>query len=76
MLERMRQSLGISEQRAAELEASLHKPQLTEDEQEYVDMYQEYAEEGAISEKIRNRLDRFASALGISPERVKQLESL
>ena len=76
MLDRMRQSLGISEQRAAELEASLQKPQLTEDEQEYLDMYHEYAEEGAITEKIRNRLDRFASALGISPERVKQLETL
>ena len=75
MLDRMRQSLGISEQRAAELEASLQKPQLTEDEQEYLDMYREYAEEGEITEKIRNRLDRFASALGISPERVKQLET-
>lgn len=76
MLDRMRQSLGISEQRAAELEASLQKPQLTEDEQEYLDMYREYAEEGAITEKIRNRLDRFASALGISPERAKELETL
>ena len=76
MLDRMRQSLGISEQRAAELEVSLKKPQLTEDEREYLDMYREYAEEGAITEKIRNRLDRFASALGISPERVKQLETL
>jgi len=76
MLDRMRQSLGISEQRAAELEASLQKLQLTEDEQEYLDMYREYAEEGAITEKIRNRLVRFASALGISPERVKELETM
>ena len=76
MLDRLRQSFGISEQRAAELEASLQKPQLTEDDREYLDMYREYAEEGAITEKIRNRLDRFASALGISPERVKQLETL
>ena len=76
MLDRLHQSFGISEQRAAELEASLQKPQLTEDDREYLDMYREYAEEGAITEKIRNRLDRFASALGISPERVKQLETL
>ena len=71
MLDRIRQALGISEQCAAELEASLKKPQLTEDEQEYLDMYREYTEEGSITEKIRNRLDRFASALGISPEREK-----
>jgi len=76
MLDRMRQSLGISEQRAAELEASLQKPQLTEDEQEYLDMYREYADEGEITDKVRKRLDRFASALGISPERMKELESI
>ena len=40
MLDRIRQNLGISEERAKELEASL-KPQLTEDEQEYLDMYRE-----------------------------------
>ena len=76
MLERIRQSLGISEQRAAELEASLKIPKLTEDEQEYLDMYREYVEEGEITEKERKRLDRFASALGISPERMKELETM
>ena len=76
MLDRMRQSLGISEQRAAELETSLQKPQLTEDEQEYLEMYREYADEGEITDKVRKRLDRFASALGISPERMKELESM
>ena len=76
MLERIRQSLGISEQRAAELEASLKIPKLTEDEQEYLDMYREYAEEGEITEKERKRLDRFASALDISPERMKELETM
>ena len=60
-------SLGISEERAAELEASL-SPQLTEDEQEYLEMYHEYAEKGEISEKERRRLDKFAAALGISEE--------
>ena len=76
MLDRVRKSLGISEQRAAELETSLKTPQLTEDEQEYLDMYREYADEGEITEKARRRLDRFASALGISPERMKELESI
>jgi len=73
MLNRIRQSLGISEERAAELEASL-TPQLTEDEQEYVEMYREYAEKGEITEKERRRLDKFAAALGISEERMKEIE--
>lgn len=73
MLDRIRQSLRISEERAAELEASL-KPQLTENEQEYVEMYQEYAEKGEITEKERRRLDKFAAALGISEKRIKEIE--
>ncbi len=76
MLDRIRQNLGISEERAKELEASLAQPQLTEDEQEYIDMYREYAEKGKITEKERRRLDKFASALGISDERMKEIEKL
>ena len=73
MLDRIRQNLGISEERAKELEASL-TPQLTEDEQEYLEMYREYASEGEITEKQRNRLNKFAAALGISEERIEELE--
>lgn len=73
MLDRIRQSLGISEERAVELEASL-TPQLTEDEQEYLDMYREYAEKGDITEKERHRLAKFAQALGIESERIKVIE--
>ena len=76
MLDRIRQKLGISEERAQELEASLAKPQLTEDEQEYLDMYHEYAEKGELTEKERRRLDKFAAAMGITPERVKEIEKM
>lgn len=76
MLNRIRQTLGISEERAAELEASLAKPQLTEDEQEYLDMYREYAEKGEITEKERRRLDKFAQALGIKSDRIKEIEKV
>ena len=76
MLERIRQSLGISEERAQELEASLAKPQLTEDEQEYLDMYHEYSEKGEVTEKERRRLDKFAAAMGITAERVKEIEKV
>lgn len=72
MLDRIRQRLGISEERAAELEASL-KPQLTEDEQEFLEMYREYAEKGEITEKERRRLDKFADALGISEQRINEI---
>lgn len=74
MLDRMRVSLGISEKRAEELMASIHKPQLTEDEREYVEMYREYIEKGEITEKERNRLNKYATALGISSDRTKELE--
>ena len=74
MLDRIRQSLGISEERAQELEASLAKPQLTEDEQEYLDMYRDYAEKGSVTEKERRRLDKFAAAMGIQEKRMRELE--
>ena len=76
MLDRIRQSLGLSEERAKELEASLSKPQLTEDEQEYLDMFHEYAEKGEVTEKERRRLDKFAAAMGITAERVKEIEKV
>lgn len=75
MLDRIREKLGISEERALELEESL-KPKLTEDEQEYLEMYREYAEKGVISEKERRRLDKFAVGLGISTERKSDLEKM
>ena len=75
MLDRIRQSLGISEERAKELESSL-APQLTEDEQEYLDMYNDYASKGEITDKERRRLDKFAVALGIEEGRIKEIEQL
>ena len=72
MLDRIREKLGISEERALELEESLN-PQLTEDEQEYLEMYREYAEKGGISEKERRRLEKFAKALGIGEERINEI---
>ena len=76
MLDRIRESLGISEDRAREIEGMILKPQLTEDEQGYVNMYREYAAKGEITEKVRHKLDKFASILGISPKRAKELEKL
>lgn len=76
MLDRIRESLGISEERAEELEKLALNPRLTKDEQEYVDMYRDYAENGNITDKDRRKRDKFASALGISDKRAKELEKL
>lgn len=76
MLERIRISLGISEERAKEIESLLFGNPITEDEREYVEMYKEYLEDGEISEKERRRLNKFAMALGISQDRINELEKL
>ena len=52
----------------------IQAPQMTEDEQEYLDMYREYAEKGEVTDKERNRLCKYASALGITADRAAELE--
>lgn len=74
MLDRMRIARGISEARAKELQLMLNTEQLSEDEQEYKDMYDEYMAKGSLTDKERHRLDRFAAALGISDERRLSIE--
>ena len=69
-----RSMLGISEQRASELEKSL-ATQLTEGEQFYLKKYRKYAETGEITEMQRHFLDDIANTYGLSSERVKQLEA-
>lgn len=74
LLNKLRIKLGISEERAAELEASLQKPQLTEEEQEYLEAYQDAMEDGVISEKERRLLDKLMKINKISEERAKEIE--
>ena len=73
-LNKKRDKLGISEQRASELEVSL-ATQLTEDEQFYLKKYREYAKTGEITEMQRHLLNDIADTYGLSPERVKHLEA-
>ena len=76
LLDRLRNKLNISEERAKELEESLKAPQLTEDEQEYLEEYKLCMEEdGEISSKERRLLDRLRDKLGINVERAKELEN-
>lgn len=76
LLNKLRDKLGISEERANELEASLSKPQLSEEEREYLEAYQDALEDGVISEKERRLLDKLMKINDISAERAKELEKL
>lgn len=76
MLERVRKALGISAERAAELEAALQQPQLTDDEQEYLEAYREYLVDGEIDAKARKRLEIFRKGIGISEERAVEIENM
>lgn len=76
LLNRLREKLGISEERATELEVSLVHSNLTEEEQEYLEEYKACMEEdGEITPKARRMLDRFRNRLGISEERALELEN-
>ena len=77
ILERFRERKGISEERAIELERILlSSGNLSEEEKEYVSEFQEILNDGEITEKERRILSRMASRLGISDERVRELEKL
>lgn len=77
LLEKLRVKLGISDDRAAEIEASLSDPQLTEAEQEYVDGYNEcLRESGVITSGERRLLNKLRITLGISESRAEELEKI
>lgn len=75
-LERNRIRLGISEARAAQLEATVSAPQLTGEEKEYLEEVRAMLEDGEIGPRERKALERQRIRLGISEERAKQIESL
>lgn len=75
ILERLRKRYNITPERAKELEAqAIAGQELTPEEQEYLSEYKNSLQDGAISERERRLLNRLAMALGISEERVKELE--
>lgn len=76
LINKMREQLGISEARAAELEASVTTPQLTDDEKEYLEAYREASANGEISDAERRDLDNLRNMLGISKKRAKEIEKI
>ena len=75
-LERARVRLGISEVRAAEIEASVSTPKLTNEEKEYLDEVKAVLEDGEIGPRERKSLERTRNRLGISEERAKEIEKI
>lgn len=61
-------------QKNNEPDNSSQRKTLIANEEEYLDMYREYAESGEITEKMRRRLDKFAAALGFSSNRQQEIE--
>lgn len=77
LLDRLRKSLGISEDRAAELEAMCNPKALTAEEQEYADEVKACLEDdGVITVKERRLLDRLAKSLNISLDRAAEIEKI
>jgi hypothetical protein len=75
MLDRMINVLGISPERAQQLEMLVSSENgLTKEEKEYLEKYKVFIENGEVSERERQMLIRFASLLSISEERALELE--
>lgn len=75
-LERKRIKLGISEEQAAKIEASMSLSALSEDEQEYYDAVKEELMDGVIPDSSRRLLERFRTRMGISAERAREIEMM
>ena len=72
LLDSLRKSLGITEARAKELEASLND--MSDEEKEYQEELKACLENGTISDRERRLLNRLRKSLGISEERAKAIE--
>lgn len=76
LLDRLRDKLGISEERARELENNLY-PQLSDEEQEYLKEFKEcFEDEKQISSGERRLLNKIREKLKISDSRVAEIERL
>jgi len=77
-LERKRQKLGLSEERAQEIEdmvkASLVS--FTDEEKEYMEALDDVIEDGVVPDNVRRLLERERKSLGLSEERAHELEKL
>lgn len=76
MLERKRTKLGISEERAQQIEAMFAKQDYTDEEQEYIDTVRDIIVDGAIPDAARRLLSRERKSLNLTDERAEELEQI
>ena len=76
ILDRLRKNLGITEERAKELEAQCNPSILTGEEEEYAIEYKAALENGTISEKERRLLNRLSKSLNLTEERTLAIEKI
>lgn len=77
LLNKLAKSLGISEERAKELEEYAKASKLTDAEKEYLEEYKACIEDGSeISASTRRLLNRLAFSLNLTEDQVNRLEKM
>ena len=73
-LNKTREKLGLTEERAKELQESLLKPQFTENEKEYINALSELMIDGQIPESAQRIIERYRKLYEVSSQRAEELE--
>lgn len=76
LLDKLRKSLGISEDRAMQIEAECKNNGMTENEMEYLEELKACLADGMISDKEERLLQRLRKSLGISEERGIEIRNM
>lgn len=76
ILDKLRKSLGISEERAMQIEAECKNKGMNEQEQEYLEELRVCMADGIISAKEERLLQRLRKSLGISEERGIEIRNM
>ena len=73
-LNKTREKLGLTEERAKEFQESLLKPQFTENEKEYINALSELMIDGQIPESAQRIVERFRNLYEIDEQRANEIE--
>lgn len=73
-LNKTKEKLGLTEERAKELQESILKPQFTENEKEYINALSELMIDGQIPESAQRIVERFRNLYEIDEQRANEIE--
>lgn len=73
-LNKTREKLGLTEERAKELQESILKPQFTENEKEYINALSKLMIDGQIPESAQHIVERFRNRYEIDEQRANEIE--